>query len=83
MKDVTDFEFGFIWNFAAYKSVKEKYSGKKDTQWQLRFGPNGEYGAWQWTGDCFIGPVGGSTNSARNGRLVCYPETAIEDVEIV
>lgn len=82
MTDLPDYEFGFVWDFEAYKSIKEKYVGKKDTQWQLRFGENGEYGAWQWTGDCFIAPVGGSTGAARNGRIVCYPETDVDDVEI-
>jgi hypothetical protein len=41
MTDLPDYEFGFVWDFEAYKSIKEKYVGKKDTQWQLRFGENG------------------------------------------
>ena len=77
MTDLPDYEFGFVWDFEAYKQIKEKYVGKKDTQWQLRFGENGEYGAWEWTGDCFIAPVGGSTGAARTGRIVCYPETDV------
>ena len=82
MTDLPDYAFGFIWDLEDYKKIKA-LEGKTDTQWQIRFGENGEFGAWQWTGDCRVRPMGGSVGAPRNGEVLCYPETDVEFVEDV
>lgn len=80
MVDLPDYEFGFIYDEDDYAVVK----GLEDdntVQYQLRFGENGEYGKWQWSGGIFSTPTGGDVGAAREGKLVCYPETDIMSVD--
>lgn len=82
MVDVPDYEFGFIYTKAAYDKVKDLEVDGTKYAYQLRFGASGEYGAWQWTGTHFATPNEGSVGSAREGTLVCYPESDITEVTI-
>lgn len=81
MVDLPDYEFGFIYTKEAYNAVKKLEDGKT-YQYQLRFGENGEYGAWQWSGTHFATPNGGNVGSAREGRIVCYPEGEVTEATI-
>lgn len=80
MVDLPDYEFGFIYDKTAYESMKA-LEGKGEF-YQLRFGANGEYGAWQWKGDVFATPTSGSVGSAREGKLICYPAGEVTPVTI-
>lgn len=81
MEDPGELQFGYNYNLDDYKTIKA-LEGLEDTQYQLRFGENGEFGAWQWTGDLFATPVGGAANEVRKGSITMYPASAIEMVEI-
>lgn len=81
MVDLPDYEFGFIYDAAKYATVKGLEDGSTH-YYQLRFGENGEYGAWQWSGTHFATPTGGSVGAAREGKIVCYPESDVTEVEI-
>lgn len=81
MVDIPDYEFGFIYSKAAYDAVKKLEDGATH-HYQLRFGENGEYGAWQWTGTHFATPNGGSVGAAREGKVVCYPESEVTEATI-
>ncbi|MGN0620556.1 MAG: hypothetical protein ACI4I9_01710 [Porcipelethomonas sp.] len=76
MIDLPDYEFGYNYTKSAYDKVKA-LEGKNDTVYQIRFGENGEYGAWQWTGDIFVNVSGGDVGAKREGTITCYPETDI------
>lgn len=80
MVDIPDQEFGYIYNKTDYDKIKALEG--KETYFQLRFGENGEYGAWQWHGDIFTTPSAGSVGSAREAKLVTYPDGDIEEVTI-
>lgn len=81
MVDLPDYEFGFIYDKAAYDAVKA-LEGKVG-YYQLRFGAEGEFGAWGWKGDIFATPTAGSVGSAREAKLICYPADEVAPVEIV
>lgn len=80
MIDVPDMEFGFNYTKDRYDSVKEK----EDTTgyYQLRFGENGEYGAWQWSGKHAVTVSGGQVGGARQGKVTMYPDSEIKPVTI-
>lgn len=80
MVDVTDQEYGYIYDKEAYDKIKALEG--KDQYYQLRFGKNGEYGCWQWHGDIFTTFSGGSTGSAREAKLTMYPKSDIEEVTV-
>ena len=80
MVDLPDYEFGFIYNKAAYDAVKALEG--KEGFYQLRFGANGEYGAWAWTGDIFATPTGGSVGAAREAKIICYPAGEVTPVTV-
>lgn len=80
MVDLPDYEFGFIYDEDDYAKVKALESDNT-VQYQLRFGEDGEYGKWQWSGGIFATPTGGSVGAAREGKIVCYPETDITQVD--
>jgi hypothetical protein len=80
MVDVPDYEFNYIYSKTAYDSIKELEG--TTGYYQLRFGANGEYGAWQWSGDIFTTPTAGSVGSAREAKLTCYPAGEIAEVTI-
>lgn len=80
MTDLPDYEFGFNYTKDAYDVLKA-LEGSKD-YYQIRFGANGEYGAWQWQGDCFATPTGGQVGGTRQGKFICYPETELEEVTV-
>lgn len=80
MVDLPDYEFGFIYDQTAYKVIKELEG--KDEYYQLRFGANGEYGAWQWHGDVFATPKGGSVGAVREASLTCFPASEVSEVTI-
>lgn len=82
MVDLPDYEFGFIYTKAAYDAIKALEDGKTTHHYQLRFGTDGEYGAWTWTGSHFATPNGGSVGGVREGKIVCYPEGEITEAEI-
>lgn len=81
MTDLPDYTFGANYTKAAYDKVK-KLEGDNTIQYQLRFGANGEYGAWQWTGSHFINVKAGDVGGKREMELTVYPETDINEVEI-
>lgn len=80
MVDVPDQEFGYIYAKDVYDEIKALEG--TDEYYQLRFGANGEYGAWQWHGDVFTSFSSGSVGSAREAKLITYPACDIEEVEI-
>lgn len=80
MVDLPDYEFGFIYDKDAYDAVKELEG--TEGYYQLRFGENGEYGAWGWRGDVFATPTAGSVGSAREAKLICYPATEVTPVAV-
>lgn len=80
MTDLADYEFGFNYTKESYAKCKA-LEGKKGF-YQIRFGENGEFGAWQWQGDVFATPSGGQVGGTRTGKIVCYPETEVKEVTI-
>ena len=80
MVDIPDQEFGYIYDSNSYRAIKALEG--TDHYYQLRFGANGEYGCWQWHGDIFTTPTGGSVGSVREAKLVTYPAGDIEEVNI-
>lgn len=82
MVDVPDYEFGFIYTKASYDTVKNLEKDGTKYAYQLRFGANGEYGAWQWTGTHFATPKESSVGAAREGTLTCYPEGDITEATV-
>ncbi len=80
MVDLPDYEFGYIYDKEAYDTIKG-LEGKEEF-YQLRFGKNGEYGCWQWSGDIFTTPKGGSVGSAREATAMCYPNGEVEEITI-
>lgn len=81
MFDIPDYEFGFIYNKTSYDAVKALENGAIH-YYQLRFGENGEYGAWQWSGTHFATPSGGGVGAVREGKIVCYPESEVTEATI-
>lgn len=81
MIDIPDLEFGFNYTNESYKAAKG-FEGSSETEWQLRFGENGEYGVWTWKGDCFVTPSGGGVGDKREGTLTCYPETEVKETTV-
>ena len=75
MTDLADYEFGFNYTKAGYETCKQ-LEGKEEL-YQIRFGKDGEFGAWQWQGDIFVTPSAGSTGATRTGKIVCYPSTEV------
>lgn len=80
MVDLPDYEFGFIYDKADYAAIKALEG--KDEYYQLRFGAKGEYGAWQWHGDVFATPKGGSVGAIREASLTCFPASDVTEVTI-
>ena len=80
MVDIPDQEFGYIYTKSDYAKIKALEG--KDTFFQLRFGANGEFGAWSWHGDIFTSFSGGSVGGAREAKLLTYPDGDIEEVTI-
>lgn len=80
MVDLPDYEFGFIYDKAAYNAVKALEG--EECYYQIRFGENGEFGAWGWKGDIFATPTAGSVGSAREAKLICYPSTEVTPVTV-
>lgn len=76
MTDVPDYQFGANYTAASYTSVKASENVDTNT-YQLRFGENGEYGAWEWTGSHFVNILGGELNSKRSMQITCYPNSDI------
>jgi len=65
------------------KAIYDKLVALEGTQvqYQLRYGPNGEYGCWQWTGDIFFQPSGGGFGDIRKGTISFYPASDIVAVD--
>lgn len=80
MVDVPDQEFGYNYDKSAYDKIKALEG--KPQYYQLRFGENGEYGCWQWHGDVFTTPSGGDVGSAREAKVITYPDSDIEEVTV-
>jgi hypothetical protein len=80
MVDLPDYEFGFIYSKAAYEAVKALEG--TEGYYQLRFGAEGEFGAWGWKGDIFATPTAGSVGSAREAKLICYPAGEVTPVTV-
>ena len=81
MVDLPDLEFGTLYNKADYTKIKALETDDTVT-YQLRFGEDGEYGAWEWTGGVFFTPIGGAVGDVRKGKITCYPSTEIRDATI-
>lgn len=80
MIDHEDLNFGFNYTKARYDDLKAKE--EVEGYYQLRFGANGQYGAWQWSGTHRASVDAGEVGGVRKGTLTCYPETEIESVTI-
>lgn len=80
MIDVPDMEFGFNYTKERYDSVKEKEG--TTGYYQLRFGENGEYGAWQWSGKLAVTASGGQVGAARQGKVTMYPDSEIKPITV-
>ena len=80
MVDLPEYEFCFIYSKDDYEKVKALEGNT--ASYQLRFGQNGEYGAWEWQGDVFATPTSGSVGSAREAKLICYPSTEVTHTTI-
>ena len=80
MVDVPDMEFGFNYIKARYDALKAM-EGTKGF-FQLRFGENGEYGAWQWSGKLAVTASGGQVGGARQGKVTMYPDSDIVPVSV-
>ena len=81
MVDLPDYTFGANYTKAAYDKLK-KLEGDDTIKYQLRFGANGEYGAWEWTGSHFINIKAGDVGAKREMELTVYPKTDITEVTI-
>lgn len=80
MKDLADADFGYNYSKAAYDALKALED--KELTMQLRFGQDGEYGAWQWTGTIRVTVNEGSLNSIREGTVKVYMTSDPEDVTV-
>ena len=80
MIDLPNYEFGFNYDKASFDAAKAKEG--KVGYYQIRFGANGEYGAWQWSGTHFTTPTGEGVGATRKGKIVCYPESAVTEATI-
>lgn len=76
MIDVPDMEFGFNYTKERYDAAKEKEGSTG--YYQLRFGANGEYGAWQWSGKHAVTVSGGQVGGVRQGKVTMYPDSEIK-----
>lgn len=81
MVDIPDYKFGANYTKTAYDKVKAM-EGDDTIQYQLRFGADGEYGAWSWTGSHFINIKSGDVGSKREMELTVYPTTDIKETTI-
>jgi len=65
------------------KSVYDKIVALEGTQiqYQLRYGENGEYGCWQWTGDIFFEPTGGGFGDSKKATITLYLSSDPEEVD--
>lgn len=75
IKDVPDMVFGINYTLADFTKLKALEGTQ--TAFELAFGENGEEGKFQWTGDIFVNPKGGSVGAVRSGEVTCYPSTEI------
>lgn len=80
MTDLADYEFGFNYTKAGYDACKA-LEGSEEF-YQIRFGKDGEFGAWQWQGDVFVTPSAGSVGATRTGKIVFYPSTEVTTATI-
>lgn len=81
MVDVPDYTFGANYTKTAYTKLKTM-EGDDTIEFQLRFGANGEYGAWEWTGSVFTNIKGGDVGAKREMEITVYPNSDIEEVTI-
>ncbi len=81
MVDLPDYEFGANYTKDAYDKVKA-LENDDTIQFQIRFGANGEYGAWEWTGSIFVNVKAGEVGGKREMTVTCYPKTDITEAEI-
>ena len=80
MIDLPDYEFGFIYDKDAYDAVKALEG--TEGFYQIRFGENGEYGAWGWKGDIFATPTAGGVGAVREAKLICDPAGEVTPVTV-
>ena len=81
MIDVPDYEFGANFTKAQYAVVKA-LEGTEEDYYQIRFGENGEYGAWQWQGGIFVTPLGGAVGDKRSATIKCYQSSIVTEVDV-
>jgi hypothetical protein len=82
MKDTGDHVFTANYDFEDYKTIKLIADKDTNEYYQLRFGSNGEYGAWQWSGGLDITPTGAGLNAIREMKITTFIEDDIVDVTI-
>lgn len=80
MKDLGEASFGVNYAKADYDRIVALEG--KELIMQLRFGENGEYGAWQWEGTIRYNIGEGALNSIRSDTLSVYMTTDPADVTI-
>lgn len=81
MVDIPEYTFGANYTKAAHDKLKA-LEGDDSIEFQLRFGVNGEYGAWGWTGSLFVNIKGGDVGGKREMDVTVYPKTEIEEVTV-
>lgn len=77
--DIPDMQFGCLYEKADLIRIRALQD--KQLPYELRFGEEGEDGKFQWTGEIFITPTGGSVGAVRSGQITCYPSTEINVTE--
>lgn len=82
MKDVggQGMQFGFIYDKTSYEAAATL--DNTPGSYQIRFGENGEYGAWEWEGTHVTRLEGASVGDVRTGTITCFPTTDIEETTI-
>lgn len=74
-----EMSFGCFYSLAAFDKIADLQG--TNTQYQIRFGENGEYGCWQWEGDVFVKPTGGGFGDSRRMQVTFYPNTMFTKID--
>lgn len=73
--DVPDLTFTVNYEVTMAATLKGLESTEQD--FQLRFGADGKYGSFDWSGMMVFTPTGGGVGAVREGVVTVYPSTAV------